>query len=110
MHFDLPLQDEATEAHTIPGLKHSPLNTNKLVAVGQADKVIFYDVNDINQSALQQAVLKGWYMSEEGIWHIPLETRENIILINKDTYLSKKSSLEILGNSKQPPVKQIKHV
>ena len=54
----------------------------------------------------RQAVLEGWYVPEEGLWHIPLLSRKDIILSKEHTFLSKRSPLKILGDSEQPPLNQ----
>jgi len=62
-HLNLPLQKEAAEAHTVPGLKHNLLSMNRLAKAGyeaqfNGDIVKFYDVNGDQQDVTHQAVLE----------------------------------------------------
>ena len=117
VHLNLPLREEATEAHTVPGLRHNLLSMNKLAKAGyeakfSGDNVQFYDARGTQREVTRQAVLEGWYVPEEGLWRIPLACRsaKSITNIKTDTCFSDRSPLEILGDSNQPPIDQICNV
>ena len=77
VHLDLPLRKEATEAHTVQGLKHNLLSANRLTKSGytmecNGDKVSFFNAHGNHRVTLRTAVLHGWYVPDEGLWQIPL--------------------------------------
>ncbi len=63
VNFNLFLYKEATEAHTVPGLKLKLLCINRLVVVDyivhfKDGKVRFFGTNGIDQAVMCQAVLE----------------------------------------------------
>ena len=77
VQLDLPLRDEATEAHTVQGLQHNLLSISRLTDSGyeaefNRDRVSFFDAHGDRRVTPRTAVLHGWYVPEEGLWRIPL--------------------------------------
>ena len=112
VHLNLPLHEEATEAHTVQGLKHNLLSVNRLTKSGytaefNGDRVSFFNAHGDRRVTPRTSVLHGWYVPDEGLWRIPLRSKQQVVNKNKDTYLSKCSPLKILGDSKQPPIDKI---
>ena len=73
VHLDLPLREEATEAHTVQGLKHNLLSVNVLTKSGytmkfNGDRVSFFDAHGDCRVTPHTAVLHGWYVPDEGLW------------------------------------------
>jgi len=74
----LNLNDEATEAHTVPGgLKNNLYSVNKLVQAGYGavfdqDHFAVVDAEKVSRLISRHAILKGFYSPDEKLWRIPL--------------------------------------
>ena len=71
VHFNLPLREGATEAHTVSGLKHNLLSMYKLAVAGYTaqfvqDKVRLFEAHGDHRVTPHQAVLEGCYIPEKG--------------------------------------------
>ena len=72
VHLDLLLRKEATEAHTVQGLKHNLISVNRLTKSGytaefNGDRVSFFDAHGDCRVPPRTAVLHGWYVPDEGL-------------------------------------------
>ena len=108
VHLNLPLWREATEAHTVPGIKHNLLSINKLadenyISIFDGDKLSIYDRNNTQVMVSRQAVIKCWHSEHKGIWRIPLVKRNKVHNNNVNTVLVDRSPLEVFSDSGPPP-------
>ena len=76
-HLPWNVRGEAKEIHSVPGLKHRLMSTNKFaeenyVQVFDKEQVNIYDTNDVKIQTTRGAVLQGWRVPREGMLHIPL--------------------------------------
>ena len=112
VNFYLLLWWEAMEAHTVNTATYNLLSMNMLRKIGYSakfvnDKVQFFDLQGKKITRSCQAVLEGWWCPRDGLWRIPLTTRNDVRNINGHTHLSHQSSLEILGDSNAPPLEMV---
>ncbi len=88
VHFNLPLRQEATEAHTVDTATYNLLSMNMLRKAGYAaefieDQVQFFDVRGEKITRSRQAVLEGWWCPRDGLWRIPLTSCDDVRNVNK---------------------------
>ena len=110
VHLNLPLREAATEAHTVPGIKHNLFSINNLsnenhISIFDGDKLSIYDANNTKVTVSRRAVLEGWHSENEDICRIPLgKRRQDIKNENEETVLVSCSPSKFWGESEALPI------
>ena len=98
----------ANKLHITPGIsQHSLLSTEKYaddnyITVFDKDTVNVYDANDTIITITRDAILRGWWDTDNKLWHIPLV--DMVQNQNTNTIIVNRPVTEILPN--HPPTKE----
>ena len=108
----LPLREEAREGHTVKGIQNNLYSINRLVKEGYIpiftdDGFKVYDASNTKIRVSRDAVLRGYYCSDEGLWRIPLLLKEGE---STKTATFRQSPQEILQEGPPPTTSHINNV
>ena len=112
VELPLPIRGNAREAHTVRGIQNNLYSLNRLVEEGyvpifEHDGFKVYDATNTKIRVTRDAVLRGYYCPDEGLWRIPLLNKG---IQAKDTATFRQSPQEILQEAPPPATRLINNV
>ena len=112
VELPLPIRGGAREGHTVPGITNNLYSLNQLVKEGyipifESDGFKVYDAANTKIRVTRDAVLRGYYCPDEGLWRIPLLSKG---IQAKETAQFRRSPQEILQEAPPPTTHHINNV
>ena len=110
------VREEAKDIHMIPGIQNKLLSTNqftkaKSITIFDKEDVNIYDAKNTEIQTTRGAVLRGWHLTDKGLWRIPLD--ENMTAesnLNTKNVKAKEPPSNLLRIQPPPPLKSINNV